>query len=65
MEEETAGKSFVLAITSHQDDDGRTLYRAVEFNKGIPIEQVITITRMWLKRIEEKYLEKFYDKESL
>ena len=55
-------KSFILAITSHQDDNGDTFYRAEEFNKGIPLEQVMVITRSWLKKIEQKYLDKFYDK---
>lgn len=60
--EKKSGKTFILAITSGKDEQGKTFYHAEEFNRGIPLEQVITITRMWLKKIEQKYLDKFYDK---
>ncbi len=52
MEEEPE-QSFFLAIASRLDEAGKTSYHVAEFNKGVPLEQVITITRMWLKKAEK------------
>jgi len=53
---------FVLAIAGQPDDQGRLVYFAAEANSGVPLEQIITITRMWLKKTEQQYFEKFHDR---
>ncbi len=59
--EEQEKSQFVLSINELEDEEGKPSYYAAEMNSGIPLEQVITITRMWLKKTEKLYFEKFHD----
>ena len=57
--EEPQKQRFVLAIAGQANEQGKLAYFAAEANNGVPLEQIITITRMWLKKTEQKYFEKF------